>query len=201
MGNAIRPFSLLLLLLMIPACTPPSDPNAQKLYDLANFYYDRSEYQRSVEILQRITIEFAGTELAGRAENEIPKYQDLERLWVENKRTDLRSKFFSLSRTLENYHSRFLSYPLSSADLDKLPASFVKDFSDGWGHTILYKPTYSSEDVPRHAPDGYVLASFGKDGLPGGSGPNRDSFFKKDSVNKDGEELGEIFMVGGTTEE
>lgn len=201
MGNAIQYFALILFLLTIPACKTQTDPNAQALYDLADFYYERSEYQRSVDILQRITIEFAGTELAKLAENEIPKYQELERLLVENKRTDLRAKFFSLSRTLENYQTRYLAYPISSNDLDKLPASFVKDFSDSWAHPIFYKPTYSSDAIPRHAPDGYVLASFGKDGLPGGTGPNRDSFFKKDSVDKDGEELGEIFMGSETTEE
>lgn len=201
MRNIVQFIFLVLFFSFVLACKTPPDPNAQKLYDLAMLYYDQDEYQRTVEILQRITIEFADTELAKTAENDIPKCQDLERIFIENKRTDLRSKFLSLSRTLENYHTRYLSYPLSSSDLEKLPASFVKDFTDSWTHPIHYKPTYSSSAVPKHAPDGYVLASFGKDGLPGGSGPDRDSFFKKASVNEDGEELGEIFMEQAVVEE
>ena len=188
MGRAIVLISLLFAVSVMMNCKTPPDPRAQQLYDLATLYYDRDEYQRGVEILQRITIEFADSELAKTAETEIPKYQKLEQVLIENKRTDMLAKYYSLARALENYNSRYLSYPLSTSDLEKLPASFVKDLTDTWSHPIHYKPTYSSDAVPRHAPDGYVLASFGKDGLPGGTGPDKDSFFKA------GEEIGQFLF-------
>lgn len=188
MGRAFQIVILILAVSVTMNCQRPPDPRAQQLYDLATLYYDRNEYQRGVEILQRITIEFADSDLAKTAEAEIPDYKKLEKLLIENKRRDMLSKYYSLARALENYNSRYLSYPLSTADLEKLPASFVTDLTDSWSHPIHYKPTYSSESVPRHAPDGYVLASFGKDGLPGGTGPDKDSFFTA------GEEKGQFLF-------
>jgi len=177
MGRAFQILFLLLAVSVAMNCQKPPDPRAQQLYDLATLYFDRDEYQRGVEILQRITIEFADSKLAETAETEIPNYQNIEQIFIENKRTDMLAKYYSLARALENYNSRYLSYPLATSDLEKLPSSFVKDLTDSWSHPIHYKPTYSSDSVPKHAPDGYVLASFGKDGLPGGTGLDKDSFF------------------------
>lgn len=193
MGNIFRLAILCAAFITILACKGVPDERAQKLYDLATHYGEQNDYQQTVEILQKITIDFPDSDLAKKAEEEIPEYQGLERLFIENKRKELLSKLISLSRTLENYHTRYLSYPLAVTDLEKLPTSFVKDFSDSWENPIHYKPTYSSDNIPRHAPDGYVLASFGKDGLPGGSGPDKDSFYKKDSQSQRGQELGQIF--------
>lgn len=163
---------------LIISCSSRAEDNARKLYELANRYHEKREFDKAVEILQRIRIDYENTEYAKRAEFEIPEYQELQQLLIRNQTRSIQTGFSGIGRALENYKVRFLAYPLTPSDLDKLPVLVVPEWDDFWGNPIFYKPLYSSENVPRHAPDGYVLASFGRDGLPGGTDENKDHFYK-----------------------
>src|SRR5260221_14724079 len=70
----------------------------------------------------------------------------------------------SLTAILQSYHERHASYParlldavnesgVSSQDLD-----YFRKAVDAWGHKLLYET---------HGGVGFVLVSYGRDGLPG----------------------------------
>ena len=167
-----------LIVLGFVACSDQSEKSAEDLYKLANRYTDKGEYSKAVEILQKIRINYEKTEFANLAEKEITQYEELQKLQIANQTHKINTSFASIGRALENYKVRFLAYPLTPSDLEKLPAVVIPEWEDVWGNLIFYKPIYSSPDVPKHTPDGYVLASFGEDGLPGGTGEDQDHFFK-----------------------
>lgn len=170
--------------LMLMTCNENQEElQAKKLYDLAISYRDAREYSKAVEILQRIRIDYEASEYAVRAEDEIIEYKKLQDILLSNQKQKIEQTFSRIHTSLDNYRVRFLVYPLTLLDLEKLPSPLsAKEWTDVWGHRIHYTPTYSSPDVPRHSPDGYALASFGMDGLPGGSGRDQDHFFKNGRV-------------------
>jgi len=172
--------TLFILPLVLFNCADQAEAQAKELFEQAGKYGKEREYDKAVAILQRITINYSATTYSSRAENAIPQYQQLLTIDLENKRRTLEKAFGKIHRALENYKVRFLAYPLTPRDLDKLPELVIPDWNDVWDNPILYTPTYSSPDLPKHMPDGYALASFGKDGLPGGDDVNNrniDRFF------------------------
>ncbi|CAM2006962.1 type II secretion system protein GspG [Acanthopleuribacter pedis] len=162
----------------LAACKDEKAEKAKQLYDRAELYAERRQFAQAIEIMQRIQIDYGETEYGPRSEKMIDDYRGLERLVLDNDRQEIRSKFSRIHRALDNYRVRFLSYPITTEDMKKLPSVVNPEWVDPWGNPIYYKPTYSSNRIPRRAPDGYVLASFGKDGLPGGTGQDLDLFYK-----------------------
>lgn len=168
---------------MLVTCNENQDEiQAKKLYDMAITYRDAREYTKAVEILQRVRIDYESSEYATRAENEIIEYKKLQDILLNNQKNQIEQTFSRIHQSLDNYRARFLVYPITPSDLEKLPRVRMPEWNDVWGNRILYTPTYSSPDIPRHSPDGYALASFGMDGLPGGQGRDRDHFFKNGRV-------------------
>lgn len=176
-----RPYRQLILAALIALCLGCSDvkqTQAEELYNVANRFADKREYDKAVDVLQRVVTDYDGTTFAQMAEKDIPTYQELQSLLISNQASKIETAFSGIGRALENYNVRFLSYPMTPQDLEKLPAVVVPDWTDVWDNRILYKPTYSAPDIPKTQPDGYVLASFGQDGLPGGVGENKDYFYR-----------------------
>lgn len=165
-------------LMALFSCAQDNNQTTQKLMELQDQYAQEREFEMAIEILQIITVDYAGTPDAERAADLIQQYEGLQEKFLDNNRNTIRASFQRISRALENYKTRFLSYPLTPSDLDKLPQVVIPEWQDSWGHPIRYRPTYSDASVQRHAPDGYVLASFGKDGLPGGVDSDQDYFFE-----------------------
>ena len=164
--------------ILLLGCANRDEDRAKQLYDRAMDYVGDDDYDTAIKILQQIRINFENTKHAPIAENQIEQLQGLQRIYIDNMRRSINTSFSRIGRALENYKVRFLAYPLTPKDLDKLPAVVIPEWDDDWGHPIYYKPLYSQPEVPRHTPDGYVLASFGRDGLPGGTGLNQDRFFQ-----------------------
>ena len=164
---------------LLLGCADRSEAQAKKLFELAEKYADSREYDKTIEILQKIRIDYEATSYAEKAENHIKEYKDLQDLHLVNQQRTLQNTFSQIGRALENYKARFLVYPLTSRELEeKLPAVVVPEWDDVWGNPVYYTPVYSNSDLPKHSPDGYALASFGMDGLPGGVGENKDHFYK-----------------------
>ncbi|MDJ0838473.1 MAG: hypothetical protein QNK37_18295 [Acidobacteriota bacterium] len=168
----------LIAMLALSACSNQDEEKAARLYELAETYRTKNQYDKAVQILQDIRIQYENTEYASRAEYEISEYEKLEAVQLQNNARKIQNRFTSIGRALENYKARFLAYPINPKDLEKLPSFVVPDWDDVWGNPIYYKPTYTSDKVARHSPDGYALATFGLDALPGGDGQNQDFFFK-----------------------
>ncbi|CAM2067768.1 Type II secretion system protein GspG [Sulfidibacter corallicola] len=168
---------LLMCALISLGCKDEDTEKAKKLYDRADLYAERREFRQAIEILQRIQIDYSETSYAKKAENEIEELQRVQNMLIDNERDSIHSNFQRIHRALEHYKVRFLAYPLTPEDLKKLPPVVTPEWEDPWGNPIHYKPTYSSARIPKRAPDGYVLATFGKDGLPGGVGQDQDRYF------------------------
>jgi hypothetical protein len=163
---------------MLFSCAQQNNEIPAKLMDLQDQYAQDRNFEMAVEILQIITVDYSDSPYAEEAADLIQEYENLQKILLENQRNTIKASFQRINRALENYKTRYLAYPLTPNDLDKLPKVVIPDWQDVWGNPIRYRPTYSEDSVQRHAPDGYVLASFGKDGLPGGVGTDKDYFFK-----------------------
>ncbi len=164
-------------LFILWACGTEKDP-AEELYASAEQHNKARQFDEAVKILQSIRINYESSPYAEKAEDEIARIQSIQDLVMRNQRSKVQSQFGSIHTSLENYRARYLAYPITLKDLEKLPMIAVPDFKDPHGREIIYAPVYSSPSVPRHQPDGYALASFGLDALPGGEGSNTDYFFK-----------------------
>jgi len=173
---------MLLIMILTFGCSDESESAAQELYDIATQHRKADQYQRAMAILQEITIDYGDTEVGKRAEEEISELRTLEEMKLQNQARKIQTSFSSIGRALENYKARFLVYPMTPKDLDKLPAVVVPDWDDVWGKEIFYTPIYSKPDLAKHLPDGYALASFGMDGLPGGERQNKDHFYKNGKI-------------------
>jgi len=174
----------IVLLMVLIGCENQDDINARKLYEAAQTYGDTYEYDKAIELLQRITIDYSDTEMAVRAESEIEDLERLQLLSLENKRNVISQKFTRIALALENYKLRYLSYPLTTVDLEKLPPELIPNFKDDWGNLIQYRAYAQPEGNPLE-PDSYVLGYFGKSGLPGGTGLDQDHFYQdKREVNQ-----------------
>jgi len=176
------PIILFAAALFLVGCADPREKEAEQLYARANQYLESDRYEQGIKVLQTIRIEFEDTTYADRAEAEISEYENLQDLRLQNIRRKIHDRFSQIGMALENYRTRFLAYPLTPKDLEKLPTFVVPDWDDYWGNQVYYTPTYSSSDLPAHSPDGYALATFGEDGLPGGNGPDQDHFYKSGMV-------------------
>ena len=181
------PVLVIAFMALFSSCTNPNEEPAARLYQLTDRYSEKKDYDRAIKILQRININYPKTQYAKKAEEEIAQYLTLQKLYIDNQRHSIQTTFSGIGRALENYKIRFLAYPLTKKDLEKLPAVVIPEWDDAWGNPIFYKPLYSSENVLRRAPDGYALASFGADSLPGGTGMDGDYFYKngKPVANED----------------
>jgi len=168
---------LIVGILFISGCSNQAENNARMLYDAAERHSESREYEKAIELLQRIQIDYMDTEIAGLAEKEIDSLQNLQLMLIDNQRTKIAQKFMRIALALDNYKLRYLAYPLTLKNLDKLPANLIPEVVDEWSNPIFYR-AYSSPGVLPHLPDNYALASFGKDGLSGGKGLDQDRFYQ-----------------------
>lgn len=178
----MKPLLCLCISLALLCCGEKDESQVEKLYNLATSYANDRQFEQAIQVLQSIRINFEDSPLALKAENEISQYQDLITMLLANQQRATHTKFSRIHLALENYKARFLVYPLTPKDLEKLPRLVVPEWEDVWNHVIHYTATYSRPDRPKHSPDGYALASFGEDGLPGGEGANKDHFYKNGAV-------------------
>ncbi len=176
-----------LLLITTVGCRDTKEADAQRIYDAAMKYSETHDYPNAIELLQRVTVDYNDTETAARAEREIQSLENLYQLLIDNQRARVSQKFTRIALALDQYRLRYLSYPITTKDLEKLPPDHVPDLVDEWGNPFYYK-AYPSDGVPEYEPDNYALASFGQDGLPGGGGLDQDRFYQN------GKEVGQLML-------
>lgn len=168
-------------LFILAGCNNQREQEAKQLYQLYEYYMENSEFDKCIKILQRLQIDYEDTEVAELLQSDIETVEELRQIRMDNSLNEVENTFSRIGIRLDSYHKIFKSYPVTVSDLDKIASANTTDWNDPWGNAIYYKPVYSSPDLPAHKPDGYVLACFGRDSLPGGDGLDRDHFFKNGS--------------------
>lgn len=168
-------------------CEDRKEKEAQRLYDAAISYSQREDYDRALELLQRVRVEFTETNTSLNAENQIEEIEKLRSMLMSRQQGRMNQRFLRIALSLDNYKRRYRSYPLTVEDLKKLPPEMQPELLDEDGNPIHYR-AYSSPGVSAMEPDQYALASFGTDGLPGGRGKAADYFYQN------GKDVGQLTL-------
>jgi len=135
----------LVLAALLAACSRTS--RAERLLEEARVEVKRGRLQEALDILERVNREYAGTEAADQAEKDARLYRGL----LEAARLDplrrARDVLVQTAREIEGTHARSGSWPETQLTV-----------ADPWGRPLVYEKTSN----------GYRLASWGADGVPGG---------------------------------
>ena len=158
-------------------CEDKKEKEAQKLYDAAIQYSNNQDYDKALELLQRIKVEYLESKTADKAETQIESIENLRHMLMDNQRAKINQRFTRIALALDNYKRRYRAYPITLEDLKKLPEDIVPEFKDDLGNPIFYRG-YPSEGISELEPDNYALGCFGSDGLPGGKGKDSDYFYQ-----------------------
>ena len=169
------------LALLAFGCSNAEERQAAELYDEARRLDALQEFDKEIEILRRITIEFDGTETAVEALRDIEEIRKLEVQNAKNEKAKMQSIFTRNATALDTFFTTLGRYPDTKDELSQIK-SIKTDWKDVWGNPIFYKAYKSAPDDELAAKNLYVLASFGKDGLPGGSASDEDIFFQNGEV-------------------
>ena len=169
--------AVLTILVLLMGCEDKREKAAKRLYDAGIEYSKNNEYEKALELLQRVRVEYSETKTAEQAEGQIDSIQGLQNMLMQNQKSRISQKFTRIALGIENYKRRYRSYPLTVEDLKKLNSDLVPEFADDDGNPIFYK-AYSSPGVSPMEPDNFVLGCFGADGIPGGKGKHMDFFYQ-----------------------
>ena len=173
----VNPILLALIALGVYSCTDPREEEAKRIYEKAVLYADNYEFDKAKELFIRITTDYDQTSYADITENQIIEIDGLYQMLNDAKQARIEQKFSQIAVALDNYLARNGFYPMSTEDLKVLPDEMVPEFSDNEDGEIIYRP-YSSNSSRPDRPDGYALANYGRDGLPGGKGLDQDYFYQ-----------------------
>ena len=115
-------------------CKDVREAEAERLYEAALKYTDNQDYTHALELLQRISIEYNETEVAVRAQREYTNLESLYQMDIDNQRLKASKKFTRIALALDQYQLRYISFPLTLKDLEKLPPDHRPDLTDEWGN-------------------------------------------------------------------
>lgn len=164
----MRWLALLLMgaaLLMI-SCGPKETPEAAFLLDEAHQASNRGDYTQAVKLLGQIINQYPGSKEAAIASEEYDTFKDLFRYEVEARKQAEMQAVKKVGRAVEIFHQKKRRYP---ENLDVLIPHYLPNrVKDPWGNQVFYKKSQN----------GYMIACFGKDGVPGGQEENRDVFIQ-----------------------
>lgn len=147
------------LLLVAAAC---SERSAQEgLDELLAGADDKSLPQLESE-LREIIAEWPETRAAARAKRELEWVVDLQSAQTRGTWLEAADAVRKVAAAAERYRIDRGAYPRDLSDL--VPRYLDEPVVDPWGGEVLYKGGGRR----------YTVVSFGADGLPGGSGPERD---------------------------
>ncbi len=152
--------------LLMVSCGSNESPEAAFLLDEAHQASNRGDYNQAVKLLEQIINQYPGSKEAGIASEEYDTFKDLFRYEVEARKQAELQSVKKVGRAVEIFHQKKKRYP---KNLDTLiPRYLPTRVTDPWGNPILYKKSQN----------GYMIACFGKDGIPGGTEENRDIFIQ-----------------------
>ncbi|PIE02431.1 MAG: hypothetical protein CSA81_07135 [Acidobacteria bacterium] len=172
-----RVIVLFVAVLGLWSCTNPREEEAKRIYDKAVLYSDTNEFDKAKELFLRIITDYNDTSYAGKSEKQIIDIDELFQLLNSSKQARIEQKFSQIAVALDNFRARNGFYPVETSDLSVLPDELVPEFEDEEDGEIIYRP-YNVESTNKNRPDGYVLAYYGQDRLPGGRGLDQDYFYQ-----------------------
>ncbi len=159
-----RALVVLVACLCLLGCKSNESPEAAFLLEEAHAASNRGDYTQAVDLLERIINDYPGTREASIAAEEYDTFKDLFQYEVEARKQAVERALTKVGRSVEVYHRERGRYP---ANMDELvPRYLPQRVEDPWGNPIFYK----------RSSNGYIIACFGKDGIPGGSDEERDLF-------------------------
>lgn len=152
--------------LLMSSCGSNETPEAAFLLDEAHQASNRGDYTQAVKLLGQIINQYPGSKEAAIASEEYDTFKDLFRYEVEARKQAEVQAIKKVGRAVEIFHQKRQRYP---ENLDVLiPRYLPARVKDPWGNPIFYKKSQN----------GYMIACFGKDGVPGGLEENRDVFIQ-----------------------
>ena len=152
--------------LLLTSCGSNENPEAAFLLDEAHQASNRGDYTQAVKLLGQIINQYPGSREAAIASEEYDTFKDLFRYEVEARKQAEIQAVKKVGRAVEVFHQKKRQYP---ENLDVLiPRYLPARVKDPWGNLIFYKKSRN----------GYMIACFGKDGVPGGLEENRDIFIQ-----------------------
>lgn len=152
--------------LLLTSCGSNENPEAAFLLDEAHQASNRGDYTQAVKLLGQIINQYPGSREAAIASEEYDTFKDLFRYEVEARKQAEIQAVKKVGRAVEVFHQKKKRYP---ENLDVLiPRYLPTRVKDPWGSAVFYKKSRN----------GYMIACFGKDGVPGGMEENRDIFIQ-----------------------
>ncbi|NOY24150.1 MAG: hypothetical protein GXO70_11665 [Acidobacteria bacterium] len=152
--------------LLLTSCGSNETPEAAFLLDEAHQASNRGDYTQAVKLLGQIINQYPGSKEATIASEEYDTFKDLFRYEVEARKQAEVQAVKKVGRAVEIFHQKKRRYP---ENLDVLiPRYLPARVKDPWDNPIFYKKSRN----------GYMIACFGKDGVPGGLDENRDIFIQ-----------------------
>ncbi len=152
--------------LFLTSCGSNENPEAAFLLDEAHQASNRGDFTQAVKLLGQIINQYPGTKEAAVASEEYDTFKDLFRYETKARKQAVIDAVKKVGRAVEIFHQKKKRYPSNLNVL--IPRYLPNRVKDPWGNPILYKKSRN----------GYMIACFGKDGIPGGSEENRDIFIQ-----------------------
>ena len=153
-------------LMLLCGCQSNENPEAAFLLEEAHAASNRGDYTQAVDLLERIINDYPGTREATIAAEEYDTFRDLFQYEVEARKQAVERALTKIGRSVEVYHRERGRFPASIDEL--VPRYLPQRVEDPWGNPVFYTRNRN----------GYVIACFGKDGIPGGTDEDRDLFIQ-----------------------
>ena len=147
----------------IIVATGCSESRAARAADAAQSLAREGRYDEAIGMLRDVHARYPDTRAARGTRDLLVVWEGLRDAELKADRRRAKEDLTALGRALFRFHDRARRYPDS---LGELPEGASLQLVDPWGWDYLYRV---SKDR-RH----YRLECYGRDGLPGGSGDDRD---------------------------
>ncbi len=159
-----------LTICLLISCSDNENPQADLILEEAHKASMEGDYGLASTLLEEIINKYPNTSAASIAAEEYDTFKNFAQRAKEEKTRELIDKVKQVAKAVESYKYKKGKLP---KDLDELiPKYLPSRVMDIWDNPILYKKLKN----------GYIIACFGKDGIPGGSGNNKDIFFQNGKI-------------------
>jgi len=168
----LKIFSILITLILSISisCSDNQSPQADLILGEAHKASMNGDYQLASSLLEEIINKYPNTSAANIAAEEFDTFKNFAIRAKEEKPREVIDKIKQVARAVELYNHQKGKFP---KNLDVLIPKYLPTRPyDSWDNLILYKKTKK----------GYMIACFGKDGVPGGNGNSKDFFLQNGKI-------------------
>jgi hypothetical protein len=164
-------FTLIFLtVFLLISCANNENPQADLILEEAHKASMEGDYGLASTLLEEIINKYPNTSAASIAAEEYDTFKNFAQRAKEEKTRELVDKVKQVAKAVESYKYKKGKLPKNLDEL--IPKYLPSRVTDIWDNPILYKQLKG----------GYIIASFGKDGIPGGTGNNKDIFFQNGKI-------------------